>query len=111
MQMRARSSMVVIGLALLSGACSDAASIIIEPLRIVNWSPSGGGFCIDVNARVVATFSDDLEADAINATETFALRDADGVVAAETAYSTGSPSTASIPWSPPATSAASSRAA
>lgn len=69
----------------LGAACVDPTSVVIEPLRVINWSPASGAFCVDINAAVSATFSDDLEADSLSA-ESFYMRDADGNVDTTVTY-------------------------
>ena len=68
-----------------SAACVDPTSVVIEPLRVINWSPASGAFCVDVNASISATFSDDLVAESVSA-DSFYLRSADGAVAAAVTY-------------------------
>jgi hypothetical protein len=80
--MRLEQSLVA--LSLLS-ACGAPTSVVIEPLRVINWAPSSGAFCVDVNTSIRATFSDDIVAASLSDT-TFALRDADGAVTATVQY-------------------------
>ncbi len=66
-------------------ACSEPAGIVIEPLRVINWSPASGAFCVGVDAVVSATFSDQLVESSVTA-DSFYLADADGPVETALAY-------------------------
>ncbi|MBI5509651.1 MAG: Ig-like domain-containing protein [Deltaproteobacteria bacterium] len=72
-------------LLLATPACADPTSIVVEPLRVINWSPAGGAFCVDVRATVSATFSDDITADSLSA-DSFYLTAAAGKVAGALEY-------------------------
>ncbi|OGQ91340.1 MAG: hypothetical protein A2289_11400 [Deltaproteobacteria bacterium RIFOXYA12_FULL_58_15] len=69
----------------LAAGCVEPASIVIEPLRVINWSPASNTICVTTETNISATFSDDLVADSINS-DTFVIRDADGVVEAAVTY-------------------------
>ena len=59
--------------------CTTPTSVVIEPLRVINWSPPSGAFCVGVEANVWITFSDDLEPDSLNA-DSITLRNSAGPV-------------------------------
>jgi hypothetical protein len=80
-----RSSFSALAVTVLMVGCADPASIVIEPLRVINWSPAGGGFCVDIGATVSATFSDDLT-DASLSDANFYLQGAAGDVPATLEY-------------------------
>ncbi|MFC1610847.1 Ig-like domain-containing protein, partial [Myxococcota bacterium] len=64
--------------------CTEPTSIIIQPLRVLYWSP-GGAYCVDVTTKVSATFSADLIQDSVTA-ESFFLRGDGGPVAGNLEY-------------------------
>src|SRR5687767_12024613 len=65
--------------------CTQPTSVIIEPLRVVNWSPSNGAFCVDVGTQILITFSDDLDAESITP-ENIILLDSNGPVSTTITY-------------------------
>jgi len=50
------SAVLISGAAFVT-ACTTPASIVLEPLRIINISPAGGAFCIAPDATIHVTFS------------------------------------------------------
>jgi hypothetical protein len=66
-------------------ACSQPASVLIEPLRVLNWAPSPGAICVDVDVAVHATFSTDIDPASLTV-DTFVLRNAAGPVAGALDY-------------------------
>ncbi|MBW2459627.1 MAG: hypothetical protein JRI68_34355, partial [Deltaproteobacteria bacterium] len=63
-----KNGLVLVLVIFLGGAaCVDPTSVVIEPLRVINWAPASGAFCIDVGATVSGTFSDDLQPDTVTA--------------------------------------------
>jgi hypothetical protein len=75
----------VAAVTVLAGACANPTAIVVEPLRVINWSPASGAFCIGVDTTVAATFSDDIDPASLTAA-TFHLNDASGPVAATLDY-------------------------
>ena len=65
----------------LGTACTSPTSIVVEPLRVINWAPVSGAFCVDVGTTVSATFSDDLDPSTLT-NEAFLLKSAHGHPAA-----------------------------
>jgi len=47
------------------GACGEATSVVVQPLRVINWAPSSGAVCVDPGTRILVTFSDDLVATSV----------------------------------------------
>ena len=82
--MRATRISVVAVVAAAAG-CVQPTSGIVEPLRILNWSPAAGSTCVPTALTVFATFSSDLVASSVS-TETFQLLGATGPVVAEVTY-------------------------
>lgn len=67
------------------GACGQATSVVVQPLRVINWVPSGGAVCVDPNTRVLVTFSDDLVAASVTAQSLY-LASSDGPIAGAPQY-------------------------
>jgi hypothetical protein len=77
---------LVLGSSLLIAlGCTQPTSVIIEPLRVINWSPSAGAFCVDVAAQIRITFSDDLDPASVTA-DAIVLRDSAGPIAGALTY-------------------------
>jgi hypothetical protein len=84
--MKVKQTVGTIGLAVaVATACTNPTSIVIEPLRVINWSPASGSFCIETDVTIYATFSDNVEADSLTADSLYLL-DSDGNVEATLAY-------------------------
>lgn len=84
--MKAKHTLGIIAVvAVAATACTNPTSIIIEPLRVINWSPASGSFCIETDVTIYATFSDNIEADSLT-TESLYLLDSDGTVAVTLSY-------------------------
>ncbi len=79
-------------------ACSEPAAIVIEPLRIVNWSPSHGAPCIAPDAAIFVTFSGEVEAGSL--TGVLTLSDQDGEVSASISYDKSSHTAKITPAAP-----------
>jgi hypothetical protein len=84
-QIMSTKSLATLTIAITVAACADPTSIVIEPLRVINWSPGSGAFCVDVNAAIAATFSDDLVADSLTSESLYVLY-AGGTVDAALSY-------------------------
>jgi hypothetical protein len=80
-----KNGSILLLVAWLGAGCVDPTAVVIEPLRVINWSPTSGAFCVDVNARISATFSDVLDTATLTA-DTFYLLSADGRVDATVSY-------------------------
>jgi hypothetical protein len=65
--------------------CVQPTSGIVEPLRLLNWSPAAGSRCVAPDVVVYATFSTDLAPESVTA-ETFRLLSPAGDVAAALDY-------------------------
>ncbi len=66
-------------------ACSQPAAVLIEPLRVLNWSPSPGAICVRTDIAIHATFSASLDESSLSA-ESFFVQDAGGPLAATIDY-------------------------
>ena len=66
-------------------ACGEPPSVVVQPLRIVNWSPGSGAVCVDPGTRILVTFSDDILLDTLTA-ENFQLLDSGGGVGGTIGY-------------------------
>ncbi len=71
--------------AVLVTACAEPSTVVIQPLRIINWSPGSGAVCVDPAAQVFVTFSDDLVTTSFGG-GAIALRDSDGPVDTTLSY-------------------------
>ncbi len=65
--------------------CGDTATVVVEPLYVVNWAPTQGSLCVDPDATLYVTFSDDIDVATLQNGVT--LRDASGEVAGVIDYS------------------------
>lgn len=84
--MKSKLTLTILGAAIATtAACTSPTSIVIEPLRVINWSPAAGSFCIPTDATIFATFSDNVELDSLTE-ESFHLLDSAGTVPAAIAY-------------------------
>jgi hypothetical protein len=83
--MAARGTWLAAVMAVLGSGCVQPTSGIVEPLRILNWSPAAGSTCVATDVTIFATFSSDLDPASLD-DETFHLRDANGEVAATIEY-------------------------
>jgi hypothetical protein len=45
---------------LLAPGCVEAPTVVLEPLSIISWVPSGGAVCVDSLTTVVVSFSDEV---------------------------------------------------
>ncbi|MBI3178092.1 MAG: Ig-like domain-containing protein, partial [Deltaproteobacteria bacterium] len=75
---------LVVGV-VLSAACVDPMAVVLNPLHVINWSPSSGAICVDPSFPIHVTFSDNLEVDTLTP-KTFKLLEAAGSVAAQIDY-------------------------
>jgi len=67
-----------------AAACAEPPTIVVQPLRVINWSPASGAVCVDVaTTRALVTFSDDIEVPSLSA-DTFRVTTADGTAVATT---------------------------
>ena len=68
-----------------AAACVEPPTVVVQPLRVINWAPASGAICVDPNAEVLVTFSDDLALDSLNAESLF-VASSDGPLAATQGY-------------------------
>lgn len=81
------AKLLVAGAALsnLALGCAETPTIVVQPLRVINWSPGSGAICVDTGFDVHVTFSDDIVVDTIN-DQTLQLLDSGGPVAVTSSY-------------------------
>ena len=65
------------GIAGLMIGCGEPTAVVVEFLRVINWSPVHGAVCVGTDSTILATFSDDLALDTLSAS-TFYLEDDHG---------------------------------
>lgn len=82
--MKAKQIVASIGI-IAAAACTNPTSIILEPLRVINWSPGSGSFCIETDLTLYVTFSDDVQSETLT-TESLYLRDVEAVVPTTLTY-------------------------
>jgi hypothetical protein len=66
--------------------CVEPPTVVVQPLRVINWSPASGSICIDPNATVHVTFSDDLVTTTVTSSAVQLLDAGDTAVAGELDY-------------------------
>lgn len=80
---RCAFSACVLGLA--AAACIEPPVTVVEPLRVINWSPASGAVCVDASAQILVTFSDDIDTETLTGAS-LQVVDADGPVDATIGY-------------------------
>lgn len=80
-------SRILLGLLLsaLTAACVEPPTVVVQPLRVINWAPASGTVCVDVAAEVYVTFSDDILTETLT-DESLVLLAAAGPISATQTY-------------------------
>ncbi len=68
-----------------SPSCVQPATMVVEPLRVINWFPDHGAICTSVGVTLKATFSHDVDPETLTA-DSLHLQDSNGRVAASIDY-------------------------
>ncbi len=66
-------------------ACVQPESIVLEPLRIVNWAPASATTCVDTDVDILVTFSSDLDPNSLTG-DSLELINAEGRVSTTITY-------------------------
>ncbi len=82
------------------GACAEPPTVVVQPLRVINWSPAGGAVCVDTVTKVLVTFSDDIELSTLTP-ESLRVVTADGNAVASTLGYDKTTLTASLTFAAP----------